>query len=406
MRHPIRFPAIARMLAICAAALLTLLVSSCGGSSQTASGVDSGGTGIVGAGPVTGLGSAIVNGVEFDLSSATIVDQNGNLLSADQVALGQMLRLESASAPVTSNGQKTASAVSVEVRSQIVGPVDAINTTASTLTAMGQTILITPATWFDPALSGGYSSALVGSIVEIYGQFDPARHIYVATRIEPHDRSAFKISGLVSALDSAAQTMTVGGIRVSYANVAPANLPAALAIGSLVQSRLQITPRNTANGVEWNALNLLINRIALPDRPYVQLTGRITSWRSASNFDLDGIPVNAASAILLSPASGVVAGARVLVNGTSKAGVLIASDLSVLGDETSQNALFELHGLVSAIDSVNGTAVVHGMKVVLLPQTAYQGGSANTFVVGARVKVTGVISSDRASLDAQSIGFQ
>jgi len=399
------FSSVAKLLAAVFTAAFLTGVSSCGGGGQLASGVDSGGTGIVGAGPVTGLGSAIVNGVEYDLTNATIVDQAGTVLTADQISLGQMARLESSSAPVTVNGQKQAMAISVEVRSQIVGPVDSADTVANTLTAMGQTIQLTPATWIDPTITGGFSAALVGMVVEVYGQFDPARHIYVATRIAPHDHSAFKISGLVTSLDTTNKTITVGGITASYANIAVANLPTGLAVGNLIQSRLQVTPTVTSNGNIWTAANLFINRIALPDRNYVSMSGRITAWHSASNFDLDGIPVNAGNATFLSSASNVILGARVIVNGASRGGVLIATDVTALNDENAQNSTFELHGTITALNSVANYITVHGMKVYYTGQTTYQGGSATNLTIGASVKVTGTISADKSSLDAQTISY-
>ena len=75
---------------------------SCGGGG----GVDSGGTGAappatLASGPVTGLGSVTVNGVRFDDSTASVVDQDDMALTTDQLQVGMSARID-ASAVATS----------------------------------------------------------------------------------------------------------------------------------------------------------------------------------------------------------------------------------------------------------------------------------------------------------------
>ena len=395
-----------RVLRAAALALLAIFSAGCGGGSGSdlAGGVDSGGTGItntVVSGPVNGLGSAIVNGIRFDVSTATILDEEGKNVTPDQIYLGQIARVESASVN-SSNGVLLAQAISVQIRSQIVGTVDSVDTASNTLVTMGQSIRITPATWFDPSLTTGFGTGLVGAVVEVYGQYDPFRNQYVATRIAQHlDHTAYKLSGLVTSIDTVSQTLQVGGIAIGYGAIAVANLPT-LAVGDLVQARLAVRPINNV----WRAFGITIGHISLPDRRDVRMSGRITSLSSTRDFHLDGIKVNARNAIFIGLESAITLGARIKVNGSATKGELNATDVTVVGDETALNSTFELHGTVGSLDASIKSMLVHGVKVVYSAQTQFQSGVQTDLLNGRQIKVTGTIASDKVSFDANSITFE
>lgn len=385
-------------------AMLALLCS-CGGGGTSFAGVDSGGTGggvtTLASGPVNGLGSAIVDGVRFDIANASIVDEDGDPITESQISMGMVARIESSSV-VTANGQSTATAATMVIRSQLVGPVDSVNVAGNELVMLGQTIAITPATWFDSSLSGGFSSALVGEIIEVYGQYDRNRNIYVATRIAEHlDHSAYKIAGVLNAVDTTAHTLTVGGQSVSYALLAPANVPT-LTVGDFVRVKvgtLQI-------GGVWRALAVAVARTDLPDRREVRVRGRIGKWASTRSFHVDGVQVDAASATFVGTESNAVLGARVTVVGASSGGVMHATQVTIDGDETSLNSQFELHGTVSSFNGGAQTLSVHGLTVSYTGSTTYQGGVVSDLANGKKIKVLGVIAADRISVTAQSIAFE
>ena len=383
---------------------LLLLLGSCGGGSSLAGGVDSGGTGSIttlASGPLSGLGSAIVNGVRFDVGSATIVDEDGNSITADQLSLGMVAKIESTTVQ-SANGQATATASSVLIRSQLVGPVDSVDLVAQSVVVLGQTVQITPATWLDSALTGGLAGSLVGSVIEVYGQFDLNRNQYVATRIAAHlDHSAYKIAGLVQAVDAMANTLTVGSQVFSYALLAPANVPT-LAVGDFVRVRIA----THAIGGVWRALAVAVGHFELPDRKDVRLKGRIHGWNSTRSFHLDGIRINAAQALFVGAESAAVVGARVTVKGYSSGGAVTATEVSIDGDETAANSVFELHGSIDALDRGMQTLVVHGVRVSFSGQTSYLGGTAGDLALGKKIKVLGVVAADRSSVAAQSIAYE
>ena len=170
---------------LCAAGLR----ASCGGS-----GVDSGGTGApvatsLAAGPVTGLGSVILDGVRFGDAAATIADADGNTLTVDQLQPGMGLRIDATTID-TSAGVSTSTALAIRVNSEIVGPVDSVDTVNQTLVVLGQAVRLTVATWFDSALSGGLAQVSPGQVVEVFGNFNARTGNYVATRIATHPTPA------------------------------------------------------------------------------------------------------------------------------------------------------------------------------------------------------------------------
>src|ERR1039457_5873058 len=214
-------------------------LAGCGGD-----GVDSGGTGApvaLAAGSINGLGSVILNGVRFDASAATIVDQDNNALTSDQLQVGMSTRID-ASAVVTVNGLQTATALAIRASSEIVGPVDSIDPLGTSMVVLGQTVRITAATWFDSSLAGGIAAVTTGQIVEIWGQYNARINEYVATRVAPRaSPSAYEIRGLLGAVDAAAQTLTVGGLTISDASIAAGAL-ATLTVGKFIRVTLDPSP--------------------------------------------------------------------------------------------------------------------------------------------------------------------
>jgi len=103
-----------------AAALLITHLAGCGG------GVDSGGTGIIASGPISGLGSIFVNDVRFDDDSAEIRDEQGALLTKDQLKLGMTVIVEGGTLD-TSGTQATSTALAIRVVSDLVGPVASVD---------------------------------------------------------------------------------------------------------------------------------------------------------------------------------------------------------------------------------------------------------------------------------------
>ena len=367
----------------------------------SACGVDSGGTGSVALGPITGFGSIIVNGVRFDDSDAFVEDEDGAPLTRDRLQLGVTTQID-ASTPYAGPAGLQAAASSVRIGSELVGPVAAVDPAGGALTVLGQTVIVTPATVFDVTLAGGLAILQVDTTVEVYGRYDAANVRYTATRIEARPNPGFyKLRGPVSAVDSAAAVLTIGGQRIDYSRVPAGDLPNAV-VGMIVRARLQPAP--VSGG--WIAVALPSGVPQLPDRAEATLEGRISAWTSSRQFSVNGVPVDATAARFPNGAGGVVLGARVSVEGRSVAGVLQASTVDAEGDEGSGNSNFELHGTIDAIDTAAKTFRLRGLTVDYSATVEYEGGTAADLAVGRGVEVEGTLSSDGTGIRARQIEFE
>jgi hypothetical protein len=376
---------------------------SCGGGG----GVDSGGTGFappatLASGPVTGLGSVTVNGVRFDDSAASVVDQDDMALTTDQLQVGMLARID-ASAVATTGPQASATALTIRTNSELIGPVDSVGPLGLSMVVLGQSVRVTVATWLDSALNGGLGAVTPGQVVEVWGQYNARTNEYVATRIAPRSNATFyEVRGLLAAVDPAAQTLVVGGLTISDASIAAAALPP-LTVGKFVRVALATAPA----GNVWNALKVAPGNTALADRPEALVLGRISSWTSSAQFVVDGIVVDASNATFPAGAAGVVLGARVVVTGSTSAGVLTASTVAVVGDETLANSTFEVHGVIASLDPVMGKLKVHGITINYSTQVQFSGGVIGDLAVGKNIDVVGTLDSgDRISIDAQTITFR
>jgi hypothetical protein len=381
-------------------AIMLALVASCGG------GVDSGGTGApptsYASGPITGFGSVIVNGVHFDEHSATVTDAEGNPHTSADLQLGMSTEVRGSTITVDASGNNVSTASSIVFASQILGPLTASNPVARTLGALGQSIDVSASTAFDATLTGGQSALAVGDIVAIYATFDAASGRYSATRVERNTGAqGYSLRGVVSAFDGTAKTLSIGAAHISFAGVAAAQLPAGLGNGSLVRVSLAPVPV----GGYWQATAVVDGVQTIADHDAVTIKDRISAFTSAQQFSVDGTPVDARTAIFPAGMVGLKLGARVEVDGSTSAGVLVATSVTVITDDEDDNQSLEVEGKITALDSIGQTFVVRNVTVSYSGTVTFENGSAANLAVGKAVEVHGVLSPDGTRLQAKQIEF-
>lgn len=378
------------------AALATL--AGCGG-------VDSGGTGTGVAatyaqGPITGFGSIIVNGVRYDDLGATIDDDEGRSLLRADLKLGMRTEVL-ASAVMTTAGLATATAASIRVRREIIGPLEAFDG-SNTLTVLGQRVVVVATTVIDLGAGNTLATLLPGEVLEIHASFDVAAGRYVASRIERRaNATAYKLRGVVGSLALAAQTLTIGAATIDWSGAAPADPANALAPGRSLRLTLAIAP---VAGV-WRATALTSGQSMLEDRTFAQIEGRITSLTSITQFQLDGVAVDASAASLPIGGAGIVLGARLEVHGSLRNGVLVASRVE-LEDDDGGNEAFELEGLIDTVDATTLRFTVRGVTVMWNAATRFEGGSAADILVGRKAEIKGRLSADRSLIEASLIHIE
>jgi Domain of unknown function (DUF5666) len=382
---------------LCVAAVL----AGCGGGGgDSSSGTTETATAFA-AGPITGFGSVIVNGVRFDDSSARITDDDDVALSREELRLGMMAEVQGAGVATDNLGSR-GRALAIRIGNEIVGPVSAVDVAAKTLTALGQTVDVTDNTLFGERVTGGLASISVGAVVEVNGSLDVATGHYVATRIELKPNAAFfRLRGVIAELDTTAKTFKIGGALISYAGLASSDVFATLANGLMVRVRLQTTQVAGA----WVATRIAGGVRKIENHDQAEIRGLITAFTSATKFSVNGIAVDATNAVFPSGQAGVVLGARVEVEGKAVDGVIVATKVQVEDEREEHVRGFELHGNITTIDTTLKTFVLRGVTVSYATAVIYKDGTEADLAVGKQVEVKGLLSADGKTLAAVKIEF-
>lgn len=352
---------------------LVLALASCGGgggdTQANGSGVGSGGTGSYSNGPVSGLGSIIVNGVRYDVSGAVVHrddDANDSVRhDASEVKVGMVVAVSgSGIVPAGTGVLPVAEAYTVRYGSSLIGPVSAVDGAGASVTVLGQTVRITSKTVQPASLS-------VNDVVEVHGLAD-AMGGYTATRIDilAGSTSTYKIVALVDGVDSQAMRLGLNGnLTVSYAAL---SLPVGVAPGARVRVWFGA---NQVNG-QWSATRIVVDQPLVSDREEASLEGLITSLPQNGLMRVDGALVDVSRLSLPT----LTLGERVRVEGRLQAGVLVATELE--GPNAIESEETELYGAVSQL--TGQTFVVRGVTVAYTPSVV-EGNLAN----GACVEVHG-----------------
>lgn len=372
------------------------LVSACGGGGTVVGGVGTGGTGAFSSGAIRGLGSIVVNGVRYDNSAATVTDDNGNSSNSSSLKLGVVVEVQGDDIVTPATGLPTSNARSVVFRSEIKGPVTAVNTAAGTLTVLGQSVVISASTVFDLNLPNGLASVAVGQLLEVYGFVD-ANGVYQATRIEGEDSaSAYKLRGKLSALNTTAKTFQIGAAVIDYSAI---NFSFTLVNGQTI--RVEVAP--TPNGLgQWvatrlNSATTLGN--AASSAATVELEGVVTSVAGARNFVVDGIAVDA-SGVNNFPA-GITVGSRIEVKGKLQADVLVATRVEREDDDRE----FEIKGNIALLDTTAKTFEIRGV-LIQYGSATFKDGLESNLSVDVRVEIKGSLNATGTVLTASEVEFK
>lgn len=271
---------------------LLALLAACGGSDDTVAGIDAGGrpdpvaTNVVSRGTITGFGSIIVNGVHYDTSGAEIV-VDGTVATQADLAVGDVVVVQG----TLSDDGTSGTATHVTFDDAVQGPISAIDLAGDTLTVLGQLVHVDAGTSFDHRISPASLEGLaVGDIVEVSG-FLLADGSISATRIEPEDASEeFEVTGTLANLDTGLLTFTIGGLTVDYSAAQLDDFPAGgPEEGQVVEAKgtgLGASGELLATRVDFEGANRPGNA---GDR--IEIEGYITRFVSATDFDVEGVPV-------------------------------------------------------------------------------------------------------------------
>ncbi|MGE5450293.1 MAG: DUF5666 domain-containing protein [Acidobacteriota bacterium] len=336
-----------------------LLLTSCGGGSNVASnGVGSGGTGSYTSGPVSGLGSIIVNGVRYDVDEATVADDDETAgFDRSGLKLGMFVEVQGSVITAGSGAQAdSAVATSVRVVSDFIGRVGIPSGSAgASITLFGHQIDIDSKTVLSEAVNPG-------DYVAVYGLVSATG--YTATRIDKLSSppELYKAAGVVRNLDTGQQQFDLGDHTFRYGGAI--SIPDGLRNGALVRVWWR-QPQPLTSPIQLFKLKRA--GAAVLNSNVARIRGLIAEWTNPNHFVVNGVTVDASSA---SKPGTLADGVRVEVEGKMVNGVLVATAVEEETQSDIDDGEVELHGRASAASLTQLT--VRGVSVAYT--TAVSGG--------------------------------
>lgn len=360
-----------------------------GFGSTDVAGISSGGTGSFTTGTVSGLGSIIVRGVRYDDRTATVTRSDGGVVGA--LRPGMVVAIHAgAIVPATGDGLGTATAVRISYASEWVGRIDAVDTAGAGFMMLGLRVEVPAAAVIEGAATT-LAALASGHFVEVHGYLDVAAARLLATRIEVSATApdAFRLSGQVQSLDTAARTFRIGTTVVGYDSSVV--LPAGLRNGSLVRVDVGTTQATTG----WPARGIRLRQSAMADvqavdQDQASVEGTVTELTSTTSFTVGDAAVDASG---LASAAALTLGALVQVKGSLRGGVLVASEVEVTPRTVLDVQDYRFIGQVSALDVLTRTFTLQGQSFtyglgVLLDVPGWLTGATPTVEVRA-IRVSG-----------------
>lgn len=314
-------------------------------------------------GAISAFGSVVVNGVRFDISSATL-SKNGAPATQAELAVGQMALVHGSADSNGGNGH----ADRVDVEAAVLGNVASIDTANNKLVVLGQTIVVSANTSFSASISsGGLSGLAAGDYIEVSGNTAATGDLN-ATRIEKETGTAFQVLGTIAALDSTGHTFKINALTVNYGSATldafatghPAN-------GDVVIIRGTTFTAATTTLTATRVLPSTVDPRSIAGHDAIEQEGLITRFASATDFDVAGKKVTTNSSTIFhdGSAADLAMNAKVEVRGTLDAtGTLIAAVITI-----QHTGVIELSAAASAVNTTTSTVTVLGVNVTLNAMT-------------------------------------
>ena len=375
-------------------ALCSTILAGCGGGSDTSTtsvldaSTSTTPTPVSVVGRITAFGSVYVNGVRYEVDSATInnTGPDGNQpLQESDLKIGMVVNLTG------SRNGTSGTATSVSYNELLKAPITAINlngTGIGTITAGGQTVNVSNTTvFYGSSTIASVTGLQVGDWIEVSGYAGSDGTIdatMVSYEAENSSASNAEVEGIVSNLNTSTQTFTLNGIEVNYA-------------GAVVRTAATLTNgmRVEVYGTLDTVTNSLNATYIEPDHSSSDLDDDAYSDHDDGHeYELQGIVSNASTGQF------TLAGVTVLYNNTTRfsgttaaqiqdglfldevegsynaQGQLVAREIEVeyysvngVSDDSYASNELEVESAVSAIDVANNTITVMGYTVAITAST-------------------------------------
>ena len=314
--------------------------------------VASGGTGAtVDLVEINQLGSIVIDGRVIDTDSAVFLVEGQTGSQAD-LRQGQAVQVISDASGTTANG--------VHYRSNIKGPATAVNIIdpaqgSAELTVLGQTVRTGATTTFSNV---DVAALNTGEHYEISGFLSDAGVIEASFVELKSSLAEYKVLGTVTNLT--ATTFTVGTLQVDYTSATLIqDSGSALSEGDVVEVRGPANNFTTPDQFVATEVEELPT-LTIGNEVPVQLDGYVDRFTSATDFDVQSIPVTtvAATSYLNGDASSISLGTKVIVLGAVQSdGIIRAASITI-----QPTSAVRAEGPVESIDTTARTITVLGLS--------------------------------------------
>ena len=318
-------------------------------------------------GTIDGFGSIFVNGVEFETDAADIT-VDGVSSRDDSLRLGMVVTVDG----VVNDDGVTGDASRVVFDNELQGPISAIvpgpDGDTLELTILGVTVIVERAgTVFDDV---SFNALAVNDLVEVSGFVDDGQRLR-ATRLEKISRfvagtSEVELKGVVSNL--AGTEFKLGNFIVEISGADLSELP-----GGVLADGMSVEVKGTLRGERITATRIHPEddvASGFDDDDEVSIHGAVTGFVDQSQFQVNGISVDASSSVFKPFGLVLADGLVVEVEGNWDGSVLVARKVE------SRRGRIEIEASVDSVDT-------GGSTVTLQLADIYDGLAMVTVKVGA-----------------------
>jgi hypothetical protein len=369
---------------------------SCGGGASVASGegVGTGGTGIS-MGTVTGFGSVVIDGKSYNSASPSYYTQSSLSDAAPalptDVNLGDQVQVD-----LDAQGNPS----SVIIAPDLVGAVAAADTTGFSVNGVrvqfNNQLKAGPLTYFSGLQGpGSVQNGMQVAVSGAYGLNPSGAPWVMATLIErlPDANTILRTSGIVSGLDSSAQSFQIGSLTIHF-NPATLVLPKPTALANGVFVKVW-SNQSLSNGGATLSANIIRARSLLGRTGSVQLSG-LVSLLSGSHFQISGIGIDASANNLTSDVATPTGGQYVTVRGQidSSSGSVVANAIDSYASQPVQTAI---QGTITGYTGV-GAFFVRGVPVDASTAQITFGSGVSTLADGMYVELVGTVGASNSAV--------
>jgi hypothetical protein len=307
-----------------------------------------------------------VNGVQFQAAAAAVT-VDGKSGSLNDLHVGDMVEVKGHH----DDGNDQDVADEVDLQGDVQGPVSAIDTTAQTLTVLGQTVVVSANTSFEDDINpASLLGVQVGDILEVNGMPAADGSIH-ATRIERKPAgSAFMVAGAASATDATAKTLNVNSLVVDFSGATLNGFSSGVPQdGDLIAATGTMLEANGA--LQATEVRLLTGQDMHQDQvDEASVEGLITRFASATDFDVAGHAASTSSSTEFEggSAADLALNVHVEVEGTVDSNGVIQVRKVHIGHP----AEVRMTAQVDAVDAGAGTLTVLGTMVGVDANTRFE----------------------------------